>query len=292
MNTKRITYFCFVLACILFVGLVACDKEDQMIEDEIPVRVKNDFLHRYPSAEITKYQIYLRESQIDFIDKDQNEASIWYEGDTWKMTHTKVADYFQLPAKVQTTFMNSKYRDAKIEYICKTEREGIDRALYMFHFLYNWKTVENIEHYFFLNDDGLYLETLTWKPNDSRWFVDLPEDHFDFIKEKYKGADIRGYLNNGGIYEYIVLHNDTLKYISFSGKVATDLGFWRKTKYEISLDTKVPKNVLKVLKQDNPELIYTNLYYIEAPEGNAYFFQDQNDDRDIGYTISENIGLI
>lgn len=34
---------------------------------------------------------------------------------------------------------------------------------------------------------------------------------------------------------------------------------------------------------------YCYLYYIESPEGNAYFFQDKNDDRELGYTIAEDI---
>lgn len=45
----------------------------------------------------------------------------------------------------------------------------------------------------------------------------------------------------------------------------------------------------RVLKRDNPDFVYTNLYYIESPEGNAYFFQDKNDDRELGYTIAEDI---
>ena len=57
----------------------------------------------------------------------------------------------------------------------------------------------------------------------------------------------------------------------------------------ISLDTKVPDNVARVLKRDNPDFVYINLYYIESPEGNAYLFQDKNDDRELGYTIAEDI---
>ena len=45
----------------------------------------------------------------------------------------------------------------------------------------------------------------------------------------------------------------------------------------------------RVLKRDNPDFVYTNLYYIESPEGNAYLFQDKNDDRELGYTIAEDI---
>lgn len=138
----------------------------------------------------------------------------------------------------------------------------------------------------------MFLAVYTWTPNDPTWFVDLPKAHFDFIYKKYDGSEIRGYQNNGGYYDYFVLHNDTLKFVSFRGEVETDYYFWKETRYEISLDTKVPDNVARVLKRDNPDFVYTNLYYIESPEGNAYLFQDKNDDRELGYTIAEDISQI
>lgn len=76
--------------------ITACDKEEQLIEDEIPEMIKADLSKRYPSVEILNYQEYSNFSQINVIDKDQNEASIWYVDDIWKMTHTKIADFNQL----------------------------------------------------------------------------------------------------------------------------------------------------------------------------------------------------
>ena len=43
------------------------------------------------------------------------------------------------------------------------------------------------------------------------------------------------------------------------------------------------------LETGQSRFVYTNLYYIESPEGNALFFQDKNDDRELGYTIAEDI---
>lgn len=247
---------------------------------------KIEVLRRLPEAFVEVVEEF---SQINVIDKDQNEASIWYVDDIWKMTRTKIADFNQLSLEAQTVFENSKYRFAQFENIYKTEREGMDRSLYTLHFLYQWKNVKDMTHYVCLNDDGMFLAVYTWTPNDSTWFVDLPKAHFDFIYKKYDGSEIRGYQNNGGYYDYFVLHNDTLKFVSFRGEVETDYYFWKETRYEISLDTKVPDNVARVLKRDNPDFVYTNLYYIESPEGNAYFFQDKNDDRELGYTIAEDI---
>lgn len=285
LNMKRVTFFYYIMACLLVVCITACDEDEPLIEDEIPETIKADFSKRHPSAKITNYQEYSSSSQIDFIDQDQNEASIWYVDDIWKMTHTKIADFNQLSLEAQVTFENSKYRFAQFEDIYKTEREGMDRSLYTLHFLYQWKNVKDMTHYVFLNDDGMLLTVYTWTPNAPTWFVNLPKTHFDFIERKYDGAEIRGYQNNGGYYDYFVLHNDTLKFVSFRGEVETDCGFWKETRYEISLDTKIPENVARVLKRDNPDFVYTNLYYIESPGGNAYFFQDKNDDQELGYTI-------
>lgn len=286
---KRVPFFYYIMACLLSICITACDKEEQLIEDEIPEMIKVDLSKRYPSVEILNYQEYSNFSQINVIDKDQNEASIWYVDDIWKMTHTKIADFNQLSLEAQTAFENTKYRFAQFENIYKTEREGMDRSLYTLHFLYQWKNVKDMTHYVCLNDDGMFLAVYTWTPNDPTWFVDLPKAHFDFIYKKYDGSEIRGYQNNGGYYDYFVLHNDTLKFVSFRGEVETDYYFWKETRYEISLDTKVPDNVARVLKRDNPDFVYINLYYIESPEGNAYFFQDKNDDRELGYTIAEDI---
>lgn len=101
---KRVTFFYYIMACLLFICFTACDKDEQPLGDEIPETIKADFSKRYPSAEITNYQEYPSFSQIDFIDKDQNEASIWYVDDIWKMTHTKITDFSQLSPEAQATF--------------------------------------------------------------------------------------------------------------------------------------------------------------------------------------------
>jgi hypothetical protein len=159
---KRVPFFYYIMACLLSICITACDKEEQLIEDEIPEMIKADLSKRYPSVEILNYQEYSNFSQINVIDKDQNEASIWYVDDIWKMTHTKIADFNQLSLEAQTVFENSKYRFAQFENIYKTEREGMDRSLYTLHFLYQWKNVKDMTHYVCLNDDGMFLAVYTW----------------------------------------------------------------------------------------------------------------------------------
>lgn len=289
---KRTNCFCHILVCMLLICITACDRDNSEIEDEIPATIKNDFFVRNPSAQISAAQTYSDDLYlIEFTDQEQNEAMAWYADDTWKMTYTEMADLQQLPAEVQNTFYTLGYYDAQNVKISKTERAGIAKGLYTLYFQYRWKKVENMEHYIFINDDGFYLTKYTWTPNDTRWFPVLPQAHFDFIAKKYNGSEIRGYINNGGYFEYYILHNDTLKCVTLRGEDATDREFWKETRYEISIDTKIPENVAKVLKHNDPDFTYTHLYYIESREGNAYFFQDKNRDNELGYTIGENSQL-
>ena len=289
---KQVNYFYKVLVCMLFVCITACDKEDRIIEKDIPVVIKSDFSKRCPLAEILTFQNYSDSSyQIDFIDKEQNQGSIWYENENWKMTHTKIDNIDQLSPEARSSFINSQYGDAKIIDIYKTEREGIEKSLYTLHFQYLWKKVPNMEHYVFINDDGMFLTTFTWIPNNPCWFVNLSKDHFDFITEKYNGAEIRGFINNGGMYEYFILHNNIIKYVFFRGESPTESYFWKETMYELSRDTKIPDNVAKVLADEYPEFTYTNIYYIESDEGNQYLLMDKNSDNDLGYCIWENVAL-
>lgn len=284
---KRTNCVYYLLVCMLLC-FTACEKDNSSIEDEIPVAIKSDFSKRSPSAEITTFNNYSNNiCLIDFIDQEQNKASAWYDNEDWKMTYTQINDIQRLPFEVLNAFMGTPYCDAKEIKIAKTERAGIEKGLYMIHFQYRWKDVENVEHYVFISEDGLLLSTFTWKPNDTRWFVKLPQDHFDFITKKYNGAEIKGYVNNAGEHEYFILHNDTIKYVTFRGNVSTDWRFWKETRYELNKDTKIPDNVATALTHIDPDFTYTNLYYIESNDGNWYFFQDKNKDNELGYTIRE-----
>ena len=53
---KRVPFFYYIMACLLSICITACDKEEQLIEDEIPEMIKVDLSKRYPSVEILNYQ--------------------------------------------------------------------------------------------------------------------------------------------------------------------------------------------------------------------------------------------
>ena len=61
---KRVPFFYYIMACLLSICITACDKEEQLIEDEIPEMIKADLSKRYPSVEILNYQEYSNFSQI------------------------------------------------------------------------------------------------------------------------------------------------------------------------------------------------------------------------------------
>ena len=103
----------------------------------------------------------------------------------------------------------------------------------------------NVVHYVFLNDDGSLLAKLTSIPNDPISFVRLTQSHFDFITERYKNAEIRGYIDNSGNQKYIIYHEGSLKYIFFGGVIVTQYGFWKEIWYELSKNIEVSDNIIQ-----------------------------------------------
>ena len=115
---KRVPFFYYIMACLLSICITACDKEEQLIEDEIPEMIKADLSKRYPSVEILNYQEYSNFSQINVIDKDQNEASIWYVDDIWKhKLFLKIPSIVLPNLKIYTKRSGRGWIEAFIHYI-------------------------------------------------------------------------------------------------------------------------------------------------------------------------------
>lgn len=291
---KLLNRFCCALTCTLFVLITSCNKDSRLeAEADIPQAIRNDFSKRYSAAEIVK--VYRNDPggwcQIDFIDEEQNRISATYENEAWAMAYTKIDHIRLLPVKVWQAFEQAGYGDAQtFENIYKTERAGIERPAYTIDFLYTWKGIDNVTHNITIDEDGLLLDIIGYDRIDPRMGVTytLPESHLGFIAGKYKGAEIRGYVYDLGMHKYFILHENTVKHVFFGGEIETEYRFWRETKYEISIDTAVPDNVIEVLKQMDPAFSYTNLYYIESETGNAYHFENRNHEQNLGYCIGEN----
>jgi len=291
---KLLNRFSCALTCTLFILITSCIEESRLdAEADLPQAIRNDFSKRYSAAEII--DVYGNTSsgwcQINFIDREQNLVSATYENETWAMAYTTIEHLCRLPVKVQQAFEQAGYVDAHtIENIYKTERAGIERPAYTIHFLYRWKDSDNVTHNITIDEDGLLLDLVGYGYIDPRMGVTyiLPESHLGFIAGRYKGAEIRGYVYDMGMHHYFILHGNTVKHVFFGGEIETDYRFWRETKYEISIDTAVPENVIEALKQMDPAFTYTNLYYIESETGNAYHFENRNHKQNLGYQIGEN----
>ncbi|MDD4514609.1 hypothetical protein [Massilibacteroides sp.] len=288
---KRINLINCVLLSTLFVVFVGCSSDDDVIkEQELPVNIKSDLAKRNPSGTVLSVSNYDDRYEINFIDETENETTITYVNEVWKLTHTLFKDVNSLPSEVKKSFNDLPYKNTPLLDVSRTERADMKQSLYTLHFQYPWKDVDKLEHHVFINDDGLYLAMYSLKPNDQTWWPDLPSSHFKFIETKYSGAEIRGYINNAGIHEYFILHDNIIKYVFFGGIDADyPFDFWEKTEYELPIDTKIPENVMNELKEVDKDFSYTNLYYIESNGGDSYWFQDKNHPNELGYTIPVNI---
>lgn len=287
MQMKGIFYLIF--SGLLF--LTACSKDDLSPEDKLPLAVEKDFFQRFGDVPITSRNFFNgmnpKEIEINFTNKENNEASAYYVEDQWKLTITEIKDLNKLPAPVLSSFKSSPYGEIspqKIENIECVERSELAHQLYDIKFTYPVKDVENLYHELLFNEDGYMFPVFNYQLNEQRWFKYLEEDQLEFIREHYAQADIRTFLNDMGNNSYLFLQSDTLKLIAFDNDNS-----WRKTTYRLSLDTAIPDKVEKQLKADDPNFHYTEIYYTESPTGNAYTFIDGNSDVRLGYIIGENI---
>ncbi len=280
---------------MLCICITACEKDCRIEPSEdIPGRIRSDFSARYPAAEIINAAPdYGTFYQIDFVDEEQNQASALYRNETWENTCTYFKQVGQLPAKVQQAFVQAGYSISQpLEKAYKTEQAGIEKALYTIHFLYPWKKTKDMTHNILINEDGMLLQTLTESLYDPiQMPFPLSEAHLGFMAARYPGADVKAYVHIGGRYEYIILHESILKYVYFRGADIKDGYFWDETRYELSRDVRIPANVLKVLRDSEPDFTYTNIYYIESTEGNSYLFVDKNHEYELGYSIYETLGI-
>lgn len=290
---KQISKFYYVLIGLLLLCITSCSNDDQDdIKKDIPLAIQQDFKKRYPSGSILSFNNYESGTcDVKFLDEDKNEGECVYLNEVWKMSHVRIKDINRLPSKVQNTFNNTQYRGTELIDVYKTDRAGIERSLYTLHFLYPWHKIKDMTHNVLINDDGFYLDAITSSLNNPLWWSSLSADQFDFIAKKYKGSEVRGYVNNTGSHEYFVLHEGILKYVFFREVDVSLRGFWDQTKYELDIETKIPENVINCLKYEYPDFNYTNIYYVEAPDGDSYWFIDKDDPSEKGYIVPINIGL-
>lgn len=258
-------------------------------------KFNQNFADKFPNAKINNYSNYLETFssnkiwKIDFTDKSGSKSIAWYMSDgTWKMTQTELKTINDLSPEAKDAFTSSIYGSAKVEGIYKTERDSISNSLYTISFKYPYLESKDEMHYSFINDDGLFLNTYAKSEYDAVSIVNLPKKHFDFILKKYKDAEIRGYINNSGMHEYFILHEDKIKFVLLEW--SSSRGLWKETRYELDIDFVLPDNVIKYMDRVAPDFVYTNIYYIETELVNKYFLLYKP--KEEGHYISEDIPSI
>lgn len=197
------------------------------------------------------------------------------------------AEYRQIPRiedldeVVQTAFYKAMPHNIDISNleIYKTERSYLKSSLYSFQF--------NDINRLLINGDGTYLVTTKHRFNDEAILNKNYLVHNAYVLEKYKGADVRAQLNNGGRYLLIFFHDGYTKEICFGSDVTTDHNFWEKTEYEVSLDYPVPSHILEKLKKENSDFIYTKLIFAETPYDMQYTFLNYDLEWIVGYTVRD-----
>lgn len=292
---KQINFIKYALICTLFVFAIACDKDDS-IKESIPVKVQTEFESKFPNARISDYSKYQEPLtsegiwEIEFTINGGYDAKAWYKPDgTWKMTQTKLKSVSELTSEAEETFTSSIYGKEKVNEIYKTERDKIQGSLYTLAFESSSKASEDKVSYVFINDDGLFLNKYEWSEYDARAIVNLPERQFNFMNDKYEDAEIRGYINNSGLNEYFILHDETVKFVFFG--MSTSKSSWKETRYELDIETVLPDNVIKYMDIVAPGFVYTNIFYIETELVNKYYLVDKNDPKEVGHYVNEDIGL-
>lgn len=293
---RLISKFYYVLIGILFLCIVGCSDDDHVEnKNKTPQVILDDFNKRYPSVSILSISNDgVKIHRISFLDEDKNEGISIYVDKIWEMSQLKLKDQNKLPQKVQKAFDATKYIGVPLWYVYKTDRAGIERSLYTLHFLFPLHDIGEVTHDVLINDDGLLLDVLTSGLNDQTWCPHLGEGrtvHTDFIAEKYKGSDVRGYIFNTGMHEYFVLHEGIVKFIYFGTSDSSERGFWKKTEYALDIEAEIPDNVIHYLKNEYPDFNYTDIVYREELFGDSYCFIDKNDPSEKGYIIPINIGL-
>lgn len=264
-------------------SLAACDSDESFKKaDKIPAVVLRDFNQRHGGAIISSYHPFSDNTQeINFTDREKNKASTYYENDEWVSSITQINDTSLLPKIVRKKFEET-YPNAPIEEIKRIERREISYTLYYFSFTYPKKNSLNLTHVVLMNEDG-YMFPVFHYPLNEYWFqVSLREKQLDFIKKRYPDADIRSYFNSGED-TYFVIQNDTLKKISFRNNSDK----WKETRYELSPTTVLPQKVIDKLRKIHPGFHYTQIIYVESPQGNCYLLSDMDADDELGYFISE-----
>ena len=267
-----------MLLGILLFFTTACSNDDvETPQEKLSAAVEKHLQECYADAEIKSFQNWANGwvpgTEVNLVDKNGNEVSIFYRDfKVLSLTVTKFARFENLPPSVRTAFYASPFGDMKKERIDKIECDDyaqLPNKMYRMEFTYYVPGSGELFTQLTFNADG-YLLPVNHGFTNAAWsnpVVDRGE--IEYIDGHY-GVDIRSYENLGGTNSYYVMDHNILKKVKFRDKK------WKSTVYPMSLDTEVPENLLKRLRELEPDFQYVTLNRVETPNGDGYQFLNDN----------------
>ncbi len=140
-------------------------------------------------------------------------------------------------------------------------------------------------HTLVIDSEGLVLKSCGYELCDIAWMEPFPSD-IDWISEHYRDATVLGYVYDRGWDNYLIMHNGMLKSVFFD---SNNRGAkWKETRYALPEDVTIPDRVLDALHAINPDFTYTEITFVETPNGNYYTFVDATRPDRLGYNIGVN----
>ena len=264
-------FLCLLLGLMPF--FTACDDDDdfETPETQLTSEVQQDLKERFEGAEIKAVHNGERGTEVNLIDKDKNEVSIFYHDfNKLDLTVTKFASFKKLPSQVKYAFYSSPYGKMKtdrIDHIVCDDYAMLPVKMYKIDFTYFAPGTGELYTQLTFNEDG-YLLPVNHGFTNSSWLNPVINSaEINFINRNY-GIDIRSYENLGGTVSYYVMDHEVLKKVSFRNDK------WQSTVYPLPLDTEVPTDILKQLYETEPGFKYVELKRVESPNGDGYWFVD------------------
>lgn len=301
-NNKRgitkhgISFACGLLA-IAALTLVSCNSGNDVPtvkENELPEAIANDFNSR--CVDNTIEHVYTgsdsyrhtgqQETMVYSKDKSGNELFVAYVDNVWDRTVKTLSDINDLPSDVQWSFFKELTGTAKYEFqeISEVSQACINGKYYVLCYLLYDLSVPNV-HMLVIDGEGIVLKSCGYELNNNAYVRPLPAD-IDWISERYKGATVLGYVNDGGRDNYLIMHDGVVKSVLFDSNNIDPR--WKETRYALPNGVTVPTRVLDTLHTLHPDFTYTEITFTETPTGNYYTFIDGTRPDRLGYNIGAN----
>ena len=290
------SFVCGLLA-IAALTLVSCNSGNDVPtvkENELPEAIANDFNSRcgdntieyvYSGSDFYRHTGQ-QETMVYSKDKAGNETLVAYADNVWNRTVKTLSDINDLPSDVQWSFSKELTGTAKYEFheISEVSQSCISGKYYVLCYLLYDSSVPSV-HTLVIDGEGTVLKSCGYELNNTAYVRPLPAD-IDWISERYKGATVLGYVNDGGRDNYLIMHDGVVKSVLFDSNNIDPR--WKETRYALHKGGTVPTRVLDTLHTLHPDFTYTEITFTETPTGNYYTFIDGTRPDRLGYNIGAN----